>query len=148
MPASPHARAHAHAHAHAHRQVTAEGAERALRDLVFDHWQRSGCESFEDTLKLTSLVDFYLPYLPLERAHVAELARRALGYRGRELRVAKGLGLEWGEEVVEFIVDKVREAGWSYGYEGRARGAAGGGGGVGARTCSSCRPADVIRGWG
>lgn len=41
---------------HSCHQVTAEEAERRLRDLVFTRWQGSGCEGYEDTLKLTSLV--------------------------------------------------------------------------------------------
>jgi len=102
-------------------QITAEEAERRVRALVFDHWQRSGCESYDDTLKLTSLVDFYLPYFPLERRHVAELTRRALAARGLALRAGKGLALRWGEEVVEFLVGKVGlfgGAGWCVRWEG------------------------------
>lgn len=92
-------------------KISPEDAERRVRDLVFAHWQRSGCESFEDTLKLTSLVDFYLPYLPLEKEHVAELTRRALAKRGEVLRLRKGLGLEWDENVVRFLADKVEFTG-------------------------------------
>lgn len=83
-----------------------------MRDLVFAHWQSAGCEAFEDTLKMTSLVDFYVPYFPLERPHVAELARRQLAARGAELRARKGLDLEWDEAVVKFLVGKVSWAGF------------------------------------
>jgi hypothetical protein len=90
-----------------------------VRELVFSHWQGSGCESYEDTLKFTSLIEFYLPYFPLEAPHLAELVRRGLAARGAELEKAKGLALVWGEDVIKFLVDKVggwarveAEAGW------------------------------------
>ena len=77
-----------------------------MRDLVFAHWQSAGCEAFEDTLKMTSLVDFYIPYFPLERRHVAELARRQLA--GGDLRRARtAVAVAWGVVVVAFLVDKV-----------------------------------------
>jgi hypothetical protein len=52
--------------------VTAEDAERRLKNLVFDTWSAAGCESYEDTLKMVSLVDFFLPYFPLGRPEVGE----------------------------------------------------------------------------
>ncbi|GBF93149.1 hypothetical protein Rsub_05880 [Raphidocelis subcapitata] len=91
--------------------VTAEQAERSLRELVFSHWQRSPCESYDDTLKFTSLVDFWLPFFPLERPHVEELTGRELARRGRDLAAAKGLALAWDAGVVAFLADKVEFVG-------------------------------------
>ena len=51
-------------------QITPERAERALRDMVFTSWRASACEDFPDTLKLISLIDFFLPYFPLHRDQV------------------------------------------------------------------------------
>ena len=48
-------------------QVQPEAAQKLLKDLVFEIWRRDGCEQHTDTAKLVSLVDFYLPFLPLER---------------------------------------------------------------------------------
>jgi len=45
-------------------QVDMEAAERLLRGAVFAQWRASQCESYEDTLKLTSLIDVFLPFLP------------------------------------------------------------------------------------
>lgn len=92
-------------------QVTAEEAERRLRDLVFTRWQGSQCEDYEDTLKMTSLIDFYLPYFPLERPHVAELTHRVLLQRGKELLAHKRVRLKWDDAVVQFLVGRVEFAG-------------------------------------
>jgi hypothetical protein len=99
------------------RGVSPEAAERALKEVIFSHWQRGACEGFEDTLKFTALVDFYLPYFPLERAHVTELTQRALHARAPALARDKGLRLEWGRGVVEFLASKVEFAG-DYPLEG------------------------------
>lgn len=76
------------------RQVSPETAQRVLKDLMFSAWQRrsggrGGADSAgggdveeeeeeegmcregrADTLKMLALVDFYLPFLPLERRHI------------------------------------------------------------------------------
>jgi hypothetical protein len=54
-------------------QITPESAEHALRDLVFASWRHNACEEYTDTLKLISLVDFFLPFLPLQRKQVGLL---------------------------------------------------------------------------
>jgi hypothetical protein len=74
--------------AEARSRASAEEAERRLRDAVFARWRRDGCEAYEDTLKLVSLVDFFLPYFPLERRHVDELIGRALKERARAFAAA------------------------------------------------------------
>ena len=69
--------------------MSPEAAERLLRDVMFSTWQRqpqaqggggsstaggtAPCETYEDTLRFTSLVDFYVPYLPLQREQVTSL---------------------------------------------------------------------------
>lgn len=83
------------------RQVSPETAQRVLKDLMFSAWQSAGggsqgradedgggdaeekggpgaapCrEGRSDTLKMLALVDFYLPFLPLERRHIERCAR-------------------------------------------------------------------------
>jgi hypothetical protein len=96
----------------ARERASPEEAERRLRDAVFARWRRDGCEAYEDTLKLVSLVDFFLPYFPLERRHVDELIRRALRERaarfsaavGQALAAADEEGEEDGEEEAEELV--------------------------------------------
>ena len=96
-------------------QVSPETAQRVLKDLMFSAWQSRGggqagaggegdggeeeeggvCrEGRADTLKMLALVDFYLPFLPLERRHIERCAaprfflhglkggRKGLSYRG------------------------------------------------------------------
>ena len=68
-------------------QISAEGAQRALKDLIFSTWAAEGCESRTDTLKLVGLVDYFLPFLPLERSHVAQLFGMRLEETARQLQV-------------------------------------------------------------
>eukprot|EP00879_Flechtneria_rotunda_P003365 GHRR01003593.1.p1 GENE.GHRR01003593.1~~GHRR01003593.1.p1 ORF type:complete len:369 (+),score=124.57 GHRR01003593.1:1009-2115(+) len=91
-------------------KVTAEAAERVLRDAVFAQWRASQCESFEDTAKLMSLIDAFLPYLPLERHHMPQLVQLALQER-RELLQQRRVALEWQERVPPFLAGKVEFSG-------------------------------------
>ena len=78
-----------------------------LKDLVFSIWHEGGCEGFADTAKSVGLVDFYLPFFPLERHHIQELFHMKLRERASAAH-AEGLpNVTWGEEVVEFLTSKV-----------------------------------------
>ena len=63
-----------------------------LKDLIYDIWTETACESPTDTLKLMSLVDFYLPFLPLEREHIRALfdMRLQAGFQSRFRRGHNG----------------------------------------------------------
>lgn len=99
------------------KKITAEAAESRVKELVFRAWSGSGCETFADTLRLTGLIDFYLPYFPLERRHVEELLRRGLAARGAELQRTKHTSLEWDERIVQFLCSKIEFDG-AYPLEG------------------------------
>jgi len=85
-----------------------EAAQRALKDLVFDRWLGEDCEPRADTLKSVGLVDFFLPFLPLERRHLVSLFRSRLAARGAALRRAEGAELAWAPDVPDFLADRVR----------------------------------------
>ncbi|KAF8072817.1 TOR1A [Scenedesmus sp. PABB004] len=91
------------------RKVTAEGAEALLRGVVFEQWRRAGCgESYEDTLVLLSLIDAFLPFLPLERRHMAQLAELSLRERADLLAAQHArAALTWGPDVPAFLAGKV-----------------------------------------
>lgn len=92
-------------------RVRAEEAQRVLKDLVFDLWRADGCEERSDTLKMLALVDFYLPFLPLERPHIEQLFRMKLKERSHALAESKqAAGLMWDEDIVSFLTDRVRQA--------------------------------------
>lgn len=80
-------------------QITPEAAERALKDLVHEKWAREGCEDHSDTLKLIGLVNFFLPFFPLERRHLLTLFQKQLARRAPDISVS--------QEVFEFLADKV-----------------------------------------
>jgi hypothetical protein len=89
-------------------QVSAEAAEKALRNAVFSAWRHSGCdEAYSDTLKIISLIDFFLPFFPLERDSVRELMRREVKGWAAVLWHEKHTAMRWGQEVVEFLVSRV-----------------------------------------
>jgi hypothetical protein len=88
-------------------RIAPEAAQRALKDLVFERWLAQGCEERADTLKMVGLVDFFLPFFPLEESHVRRLFAHRLAERGAEL-AAEGLGgLAVDPKVVDFLVARV-----------------------------------------
>ena len=84
-----------------------EAAQRALKDLVFQRWLDEACEQRADTLKSIGLVDFFLPFLPLERSHLVALFEARLHERRGVLRRAQRTDLAWEPDVVHFLADRV-----------------------------------------
>jgi hypothetical protein len=107
-----------------------EEAEQLLRDVVFAQWRASQCESHADTLKLMSLIDAFLPYLPLERQHMPALVQLGLRQRAALLALQR-VALEWQPAVVGALASKVvrravpgaggRGTGWPTGNKLRRR---------------------------
>ena len=90
-------------------QISAEEAQKVLKDLVFSMWADDGCEERTDTLKMLTLVDFFLPFLPLERPHIEALFAMRLRERRRTLIVEGHVAnLTWTPDVVTFLTDRVR----------------------------------------
>lgn len=87
--------------------MTAEAAQRMLKDLMFHLWAADACESTTDIVKLLSLIDFYLPFMPLEREHIRQLFKAKLGQRAQEMQAASQGQLVWDDDVVDFLVSKV-----------------------------------------
>lgn len=92
-------------------QISAEESQRLLKDLLFSLWTKSSCESTVDVLKLLSLIDFYLPFFPLEREHIRQLFRMKLKERQTEILKASNHLLEWDEAVIDFLTSKVIHSG-------------------------------------
>lgn len=84
--------------------IPPERAQRELKDIVFERWRLQGCEEYTDTMKMVGLVDFFLPFFPLERPNVKELFERRLVEK--IATEAPGL-VDWDPSAVEFLVDKV-----------------------------------------
>ena len=84
-----------------------EAAQRALKDLVFQRWLDEACEQRADTLKSIGLVDFFLPFLPLERRHLVALFEARLLDRRMALRRAQRTDLAWEPDVLHFLADRV-----------------------------------------
>jgi hypothetical protein len=78
-----------------------------MRDLVFERWRADACEAVEDTMKMISLVDLYLPYFSLSVSDLRILVNRGLQQRSVELQEQKHVTMSWGTEVVDFLLSKV-----------------------------------------
>ncbi|KAK9787248.1 hypothetical protein WJX73_009504 [Symbiochloris irregularis] len=87
--------------------VQPEAASKVLKDLVFSVWREGGCEGFTDTAKSVSLINFYLPFFPLRRPHIAQLFEMKLRQRSQALALQGLPELRWQQKVVEFLTAKV-----------------------------------------
>ena len=98
--------------------LSAETAQRVLKDVLYNKWLRDGCEEQVDTQKTLSLVDLYVPFLPLERDHVrAVLEAHLLERRMRGVRELEFANLTWSKDVLDFLVERVEFEG-EYAIEG------------------------------
>ena len=88
-------------------QVPFEELDTLMRDLVFERWRADACEAVEDTLKMISLVDLYVPYFPLRALDLRELIVRGLQQRAAELQKQKHVAMSWDTDVVDFLLSKV-----------------------------------------
>ena len=82
-------------------QISAEECQKLLKDTLFSTWSESACESTVDTVKLMSLVDFYLPFFPLERKHISQLFQMKLEERRRKELQDSSHFLFWNSDVVD-----------------------------------------------
>lgn len=98
-------------------KISAEEAQRVLKDLIFQTWAAGDCESHADTLKMVGMIDFFLPYLPLEAGHMRRLFHMRLRDEARALRGRHRCRLTWGPAELDFLVSKVDFEG-SYTIEG------------------------------
>ena len=98
--------------------LSAETAQRVLKDVLYNKWLQDGCEEQVDTQKTLSLVDLYVPFLPLERRHVrAVLEAHLLDRRRRGVQAHEFANLTWSNDVVDFLVERVEFEG-DYAIEG------------------------------
>lgn len=88
-------------------QIAPEEAQRLLKDNVFSRWSSEQCEDRTDTLKMVGLVDFFLPFFPMERRHVGEILQMRLKERRLALQKEHNARLSWRPDVVPFLSDKV-----------------------------------------
>ena len=88
--------------------LSAEVAQRTLKDLLYERWLRDGCEEPVDTQKTLSLIDMYVPFLPLERLHVrAVLEAHLRERRERSVRARDFADLAWDDGVLDFLTERV-----------------------------------------
>ncbi len=96
-----------------------------LKNMMFNLWQRDGCEERVDTLKSLSLIDMFVPFFPLDRPAILEIARKSVETRVgmvNRARAAAGrppvvVALPPPEDVLAFLADKIEWDG-QYAVEG------------------------------
>ena len=57
---------------------------------------------------MVSLVDFFLPFLPLERPHIEQLVGMRLAAASQQLVVKESCSLSYDASIITFLADKVR----------------------------------------
>lgn len=91
------------------RRAPFEAAHNVLKDIVAEKWAGDACESPEDRAKLLSLIDAFVPFLPLEAAHVRTLLVRELRRRAADyVRRGELSALEWTDGVVDALLATAR----------------------------------------
>jgi hypothetical protein len=89
-------------------ELSAETAQRALKDILYNKWLQDGCEELVDTQKTLSLIDLYVPFLPLERRHVRAVLEAHLRVRrDRGIKAGEFTDLTWDADALDFLVDRV-----------------------------------------
>jgi DNA polymerase III delta prime subunit len=104
-------------HAGSREKISPEKAQKELKDLVFERWRKQGCEERTDTMKMVGLVDFFLPFFPLERKHIKELFELRLQEKAaavqKQLKLSASSSssstplIKWDAAVVDFLTGKV-----------------------------------------
>lgn len=85
-----------------------EDAQKILKDMLFSRWVNQGCEERVDTMKSVSLIDMFVPFLPLERENVEDIIDLNL-QRRRQHRIGRGemVDLKWDKSTIEFLSSKI-----------------------------------------
>lgn len=96
----------------ARERISPELAQRTLKDLVFERWKAQGCEERDDTIKMVGIVNYFLPFFPLEKQHIEKLFGMRLVAKSEELAARRLGAVAWAPSVVDFLTAKVE-------FEGR-----------------------------
>ncbi len=88
--------------------MSAEAVQRQLKEVVAAKWDAAGCHDTASLWKMVGLVDFFLPFLPLERPHLHQLFQIRLNATAAALLQSHGANLTWDPAVTTFLCDKVR----------------------------------------
>ncbi|MEW5297527.1 MAG: hypothetical protein WDW36_000732 [Sanguina aurantia] len=88
-------------------KISMEDAERMLKELVYNHWRKDGCEGYDDTLRFTSAIDFFIPFFPLQKPQIEKLMVQELKAYATSLREHKKVAMVWDKDVLDFLVRQV-----------------------------------------
>ena len=89
-------------------QINAEEVQRLLKDIVWKRWDEGGCHDHASLWKMVGLVDFFLPFLPLEQVHLERLFQIRLGAIAASLLHSHRVNLTWAPELIPFLYKKVK----------------------------------------
>ncbi|KAK9867882.1 hypothetical protein WJX84_011423 [Apatococcus fuscideae] len=88
-------------------KINAEEVQRLLKDIVWKRWDEGGCHDHASLWKMVGLVDFFLPFLPLEQVHLERLFQIRLGAIAASLLHSHRVNLTWAPELIPFLYKKV-----------------------------------------
>ena len=92
-------------------QLDPEKVQRVLKGIVSQKWDATGCHDHASLWKMVSMVDFFLPFLPLEQSHLRRLFDIRLHALAAELLQMQHAQLTWAPDVITFLCDKVGQSG-------------------------------------
>ena len=91
-------------------QLNPESVQRKLKGIVSKKWEATGCHDFASLWKMVGMVDFFLPFLPLERSHVQRLLEIRLDAFAADLLQNQLVELTWAPDIITFLCDRVRQS--------------------------------------
>ena len=75
--------------------------------MVIEYWQKQGCESHDDTLKMASLIEWFVPYFPMGHHSIKRVFEIRLEQLHAALMSEMQAPLTWGNPLLDFLVSKV-----------------------------------------
>ncbi|KAK9821179.1 hypothetical protein WJX74_005314 [Apatococcus lobatus] len=88
-------------------KLNPEKVQRMLKEIVSQKWDATGCHDHASLWKMVSMVDFFLPFLPLEQSDLRRLFDIRLNAIAADLLQAQQAELTWAPDVIAFLCDKV-----------------------------------------
>ena len=92
-------------------QLDPEKVQRVLKGIVSQKWDATGCHDHASLWKMVSMVDFFLPFLPLEQSHLRRLFDIRLHALAADLLQTQHAQLTWAPDVITFLCNKVGQSG-------------------------------------
>lgn len=86
--------------------VAFDTAYHVLKDMMCEHWSKSKCGGPLDGVKLTNVIDAYVPYFPLEHIHIQELYEMKL--KEIAYQVFPQHEVIWSQDILDYLMNSIQ----------------------------------------